>query len=150
MIEPISVKQVDRECLMPKSTITLFLVGMLFAGCVTIGDMRRLDRFNDIASDYKIAMRWSDFETVNGYRKEGNTDAGFERVQQLKNDIQIISYDVRDIFIAPNHAEVRQVAEIHYYRRDRMIEKTIKTVEVWAYDEEQNRWLLTGDFPDFK
>jgi len=48
------------------------------------------------------------------------------------------------------HHEVRQVVEIHYYRRDGMIEKTLKTEAVWAYDEGQKRWLLTGDFPDFE
>jgi len=149
MIEHVSLKQIDGKCFMPKSTAALFLVAILIAGCVTIGDLKRLNRFNDIAADYQIAMRWSDFETVNGYRKEGKTEAGFEKVQQLKNDIQIISYDVRDISVAPDHDEVRQVVEIHYYRRDRMIEKTLKTVEVWVYDEGQKRWLLTEGFPDF-
>jgi hypothetical protein len=134
---------------MPKSMITFFLVGILIAGCVTIGDIKRLNRFNDIAAGYKYAMRWSDFGIADRYLKEGRTNAGFEGVQQLKKDVQIISYDVRDITVSPDHDEVRQVAEIHYYRRDRMVEKTIKTVEVWIYDKEQKRWLLTDGFPDF-
>jgi hypothetical protein len=149
MIEHLLLKQIDGKHFMLKSSVALFLVGILFAGCVTIRDFKRLDRFNEIATDYKIAMRWSDFETVNSYRKEGRTEAAFEKVQQLEDDIQIISYDVLDISVSADHKEVRQVVEIHYYRRDRMIEKTLKTVEVWTYDEEQNRWLLTGGFPDF-
>jgi len=80
---------------MRKRTVTVFLVGILIAGCVTIGELKRLDRFNTIAADYQIAMRWSDFETANSYREEGKTEAAFDKVQQLTHDIQIISYDVR-------------------------------------------------------
>jgi len=135
---------------MPKPTFTFFLVGILITGCVTIRDMNRLNRFNEIATDYKQAMRWSDFETVNDYRKEGKSEDSFKKTQQLKDDIQVISYEVRDISVSPDHEEVRQVVEIHYYKRDRMIEKTIKTEEVWAYDDNRNMWVLTGDFPDFE
>jgi hypothetical protein len=135
---------------MPKSTVSFFLVGILITGCVTIGDFRRLGRFNDTAADYRNAMRWSDFETANRYRKEGKTDAGFEKVQKLEKDIQIVSYDVLDTISSPDYRKVRQVVEINYYRRDHMIEKTIKAEQVWVYDAEQKRWLLTGDFPGFE
>lgn len=140
----------DRKRFMPTPIITIFLVWTLIAGCATIGDMNRLDRFNEIANDYTMAMRWSDFETVNSYREESKSDGSFEKVQKLKNDIQVISYDVRDVSVASDHKEVRQVVEIHYYKRDRMIEKTIKTEEMWAYDDEQKKWVLKGDFPDFR
>ncbi len=139
-----------RKVFMPKSTLTFFLIGIWIVGCATIGDMNRLDRFNEIARDYKMAMRWSDFEIVNSYRKEAKSEGVFEKVQKLKNEIQVVSYDVRDITVSSDYTKVTQVVEIHYYRLDRMVEKTIQTEEVWEYDEARESWVITGGFPDFK
>ncbi len=146
----VSLNRVDGKCMMPKSLLTCFLVGIMIIGCASIGDMNRLNRFNEIAKDYEIAMRWSDFETVNSYRKEGKSEDSFEKVQRLKSDIQVISYDVRDISVSSDHNRVQQVVEIHYYKLDQMIEKTLKTEEVWEYDKDQKMWRLRGGFPEFK
>jgi hypothetical protein len=135
---------------MRKPLLTLFVLGMLIAGCVAINNMRRLDRFNEIASDYKLAMRWSDFETVNSYRKDRKEDDSFEKIEKLKDTIQVISYDVRDLTVSEDNLEVRQVVEIHYYRLDSMIEKTLKAVEVWEYVEPPGKWTLKGELPGFK
>ena len=135
---------------MRKPILILFFLGMLTTGCAALNDMHRLDRFNDIASDYRLAMRWSDFETVNSYRKDRKTDDSFEKIEKLENDIQVISYDVRDLSVSGDSSEVRQVVEIHYYRRDTMIEKSLKVVEVWEYAEDPGEWKLRGDLPDFK
>ena len=141
---------VEGKRCMPKSTIPFFLVWALMAGCVTIADMSRLNRFNDTAKDYQTAMRWSDFETVNRYRQEEQADGSFERVQALKKEVQIISYEVRDASFSAARTKVRQVVEIRYFRHDHMIEKTLRAEENWFFDPDQQRWMITGDFPDFK
>ena len=140
----------NRKFSMQKPILTLFLLGMLITGCAAINDMQRLDRFNEIASDYKLAMRWSDFETVNSYRKDRKTDDSFEKIEKLQDNIQVISYDVRDLSVSEDNSEVRQVVEIHYYKLDSMIEKTLKAVEVWEYVENPGKWVLKGELPSFK
>jgi|GEM_PF-3100212 hypothetical protein len=135
---------------MQKPILTLFLLGMLIAGCAAVKDMQRLDRFNEIASDYKLAMRWSDFETVNSYRKDRKADDSFGKIEKLQDKIQVISYDVRDLSVSEDSSEVRQVVEIHYYRLDRLTEKMLKAIEVWEYVEPPGKWVLKGDLPEFK
>ena len=135
---------------MQKPIYSFLFLALLIFGCAAVKDMKRMDRFNEIAYDYKLAMRWSDFETVNSYRKDRKTDDSFDKVEKLEDDIQVISYDVRDMSIAEDNTEVRQVVEIHYYRLDAMIEKTIKVVENWEYMSPPGKWVIKGDFPDFE
>lgn len=134
---------------MPKTMVTLSLLVMLIAGCRAVKDMQRLDSFNDVAVDYKLAMRWSDFEVVNSYRKDQKTDDSFEKIKALKDTVQVISYDVRDLTVSQDGSEVRQVVEIHYYRLDTLIEKTVKVIEVWEYDEDPGKWVIKGELPEF-
>ncbi|RJQ64994.1 MAG: hypothetical protein C4530_01240 [Desulfobacteraceae bacterium] len=133
-----------------KRKAALFIVfGIVIAGCATLSDMNRMDRFNRTANGYRLAIRWSDFDAAENYAgNPGHGDDG--RRAETPKDVQVISYEVRDIVLSPDLSKVHQAVEIRYYRLNRMIEKTIRIDESWEYDSDAQRWFLKEGFPRFE
>ena len=126
-----------------------FLFVLLIVGCVTVSNMHKMNKFDPGANAYRDAIRWSDFEAADSYRKEGRTEASIQELKKLKG-IKVTSYEVKQTLSAKDPLQVRQIVEIYYYKVDDMVERSLRDHQLWEYDTMVKNWVLKGDLPDFK
>jgi hypothetical protein len=113
--------------------------------CVSLGDLKKQDTFDDITRAYGGSMRWSDFDAAVLFVRQ----PGIPGMDVLKN-IKITTYEVKHHLVVQEGARVRQVASIAYFKKSDMLLRSISVEEVWEFFEEDGAWYLTKGFPEFK
>jgi len=122
---------------------------LVLVGCATYDRHLQQERFEDITEAYGNAIRWGKYEVANGFRDIKGKEADKPDFEYLKN-IKVSSYELKTVNISADGNVVQQDVEIEYYKIDQFIERTITDSQVWKYDEEEGRWFLQSDFPNFK
>ena len=122
---------------------------LVLVGCATYTRQKQQDRFEDITKAYGDAIRWGKYEVANGFRGMKEREEKKPDFEYLKN-IKVTSYELKAVNISGDGNAVQQDVEIEYYKIDQFIERTITDSQLWKYDEEEGRWLLDSELPDFK
>jgi hypothetical protein len=129
--------------------LVVFPVLFLLAACATVKDMTYRKKFDQASQAYGDAIRWSEFETAQQFVRTEGAGAATANLARL-NEFKVTSYDVKHTTPLEELLQVRQEAEIKYYKKGSLIEKTLRDLQLWEYDEERNRWYLVSGFPAFK
>jgi hypothetical protein len=130
----------------------LLVVSALVAGlgaCSTLHEQRRSDLLDSSLRGYEKAIRWSEFEVANTFRKDGDKSEPVPDFQALR-DIRVTSYDVTTRDVDEDKTEARQSVRIGYYNVNYLREKTLTDKQHWLFDEEAKRWYLDGSLPVFE
>jgi hypothetical protein len=129
----------------------LAFIPVLFflSGCATVKDLTYKKKFDDASKVYGNAIRWSEFETAQQFLRTGGADATTANLLHL-NEFKVTSYEVKQTKPLEDILQVRQEAEIKYYKKGSLIEKTLRDLQLWEYDKDRKKWFLISGLPDFK
>lgn len=124
--------------------LNLLLLLLLLAGCTTSLDINQ--KFDDATFRYERALRWGNLQQAAVFQKHPQqfTDKELQRFK----DIKITAYNIAGTTTSGN--QIKQTAEIQYYKLDDMVVHTLMNHQVWEYDAEAGRWYLMSPIPTFK
>ena len=134
---------------MTKSSVFIIMLASLMAGCVSVSEMRKMDKFEETSKAYEFAIRWSDFESASLFLKTEENATVSDLLNKLKQ-FKVTAYTIKNFLPSKDKSQVLLIAEISYFELNRLIVKSISDRQVWKYDTAQERWLLTSGLPDFK
>jgi hypothetical protein len=123
----------------------LLLVGLLLAGC----GVKRNDDLKAALYAYQSLIRWSDFEQASGMvdpdylAKHPISRLDWERYKQ----VQVAGYRASDP-VTSDEGTVHLTAEIEFINIHTQSPRSIVDRQVWRFDPEAKRWLLTTGLPD--
>ena len=126
----------------------ILVVVWLIAGCASMIDKVKMNKFADTSKSYGEALLWGHFEAANLYRQPALAENDKPNFEKLKN-IKVAQYDVKDMKVSDDGLRIDQDAEITYFHRNKMILKTLRDPQVWEFDARDNRWYLTTQLPEF-
>lgn len=134
---------------MTKFKIYIILLSSLLAGCVSMPEMRKMDQFEETSNAYEAAISWSDFESASLFLKTQETENVSALIEELKQ-FKVTSYTVKNFLPSQDKSQVLLIAEIKYFKLNRLIVKSMSYRQLWKYDAAEERWLLTSGLPDLK
>ena len=134
---------------MTKSSVFIIMLASLMAGCVSVSEMRKMDKFEETSKAYEFAIRWSDFESASQFLKTEENATVSDLLNKLKQ-FKVTAYTIKNFLPSKDKSQVLLIAEISYFELNRLIVKSISDRQIWKYDTAQERWLLTSGLPDFK
>jgi hypothetical protein len=129
--------------------LIIVLLSSLLAGCVSVSEMRKMDKFEETSKAYEFAIRWSDFESASMFLKTEETANNSDLLNKLKQ-FKVTAYTIKNFLPSKDKSQVLLIAEISYFELNRLIVKSISDRQVWKYDTVQDRWLLTSGLPNLK
>jgi hypothetical protein len=116
---------------------------LLLSGCfATLGKLNQLE--NTLRA-YEAAIRWSEFELANGFGVPVDPPPDLARL----NDIAVTAYEVKASTTSKDTLEAKQTVVIDYYDKHSITQKTVTYQQQWHYDENQKRWVVQPNLPDF-
>jgi hypothetical protein len=129
-----------------KLLIIISLVSLLTA-CQTLGERKRAQSLQDTLRSYEASIRWTSGQQA--ARFQAPDSASNKALPEVKN-IKVTSYEVVQgpSMLGENRAV--QVAIIQYVFQDSQVVKEIADQQVWLYDEEDEKWYLSSQVPEFK
>ena len=125
------------------SVIALCIIPLV--GCVSLGELKKQDSFDEITRAYGGSMRWSDFDAAVIFVRQPDMPG----MDVLKN-IKVTTYEVKHHLVVQEGARIRQIASIAYFKKSDMLLRNISIEEVWEFFEEDGAWYLTKGFPAFE
>jgi hypothetical protein len=134
---------------MTKSKVFIILLSSLLAGCASVSEMRKMDKFEETSKAYEFAIRWSDFESASLFLKTEENANISDLLNELKQ-FKVTAYTIKNFLPSKDKSQVLLIAEISYFELNRLIVKSMSDRQIWKYNTAQERWLLTSGLPDFK
>ena len=130
-----------------KSIILLFSI--LAVSCASVTDMKRMDKFEQNADAYELAIRWSDFDMASSFLKDQQDPEIASQIEHLKQ-FKVTAYTVKRFLPSADKSQVLIFAKVQYFNKNGLIVKNIIHRQSWEYDTEKENWFLTSGLPDFK
>ena len=130
-----------------KSIILLFSI--LAVSCASVNEMKTMDKFEQAADAYELAIRWSDFEMASSFLKNQQDPDIATQIEHLKQ-FKVTSYTVKRFLPSADKSQVLIFAQIQYFKKNGLIVKDIIHRQIWEYDKEKENWFLTSGLPDLK
>ena len=130
-----------------KSIILLFSI--LAVSCASVNEMTRMDKFEQSADSYELAIRWSDFDMASSFLKDQQDPEIASQIEHLKQ-FKVTAYTVKRFLPSADKSQVLIFAKVQYFNKNGLIVKDITHRQLWEYDKEKENWFLTSGLPDFK
>ena len=130
------------------SSIFLFALAAMLAGCQPIRDVRQKKLYSELSQTFRKAVLWSDFEYASEFLAEGYKKN--EKIDPIYNEIKVTAFEEKRMVVDPEINTIEQIVDIHYYWVDRMVEKTITEHLIWEWDPEAKKWFLISGLPKFE
>lgn len=121
---------------------------LLVIGCAT-GD-QRTRALTDTLETYQSLIRWGDFGAAFNFLHLDYRPTARELALQMERfeQIQITGYTVISQAPTADQNTVLQTAEISFSNRHTMVVRSIDDAQLWRWDPDLERWLLTTGLPD--
>jgi hypothetical protein len=131
-----------------KKFVTLaLLAGSLVAGCATLAENSRMEKFSLIAKAYERALRMSDYSKAVKFL-DPSASISTPDFDKMKN-FKIVEYKPTQIDVSENKEEITQDVELQYFRLNSNILHTAHYAQTWRFQPEGKIWLLQTGLPDF-
>ena len=130
-----------------KSIILLFSI--LAVSCASVKEMKTMDKFEQAADSYELAIRWSDFDMASSFLKNQQDPEIASQIEHLKQ-FKVTSYTVKRFLPSVDKSQVLIFAEVQYFKKNGLIVNNITYRQLWEYDKEKENWFLTSGLPDLK
>jgi hypothetical protein len=132
---------------MTNKFLNLILAGLLLAGCATIEESKRQQKFDETILLYEKSIRWGDFASASLFLGGGDTTPG---PATRFDGIKVTSYrQVNNRSLADGN-EVVLTVQIDYYHNDTLKVMSITDVQNWKYDAGDSSWRLHSPLPAFR
>ncbi|MEW8029370.1 MAG: asparagine synthetase [Candidatus Thiodiazotropha sp.] len=129
-----------------KLLIIISLLSLLTA-CQTLGERKRAQTLQDTLRSYEASIRWSSGQHVSKFQDP--QQAATERTPGRTN-IRVTGYEVIQGPTMLGDKRAVQTAVIQFVFQESQIVKEIADQQEWLYDEEQEKWYLNSQLPEFK
>jgi len=130
----------------------LFLVLLTFgcAGLQLQTERKKMALFDKTTKAYDLAIRWAQYEDAFAFKKSPGQDdvlPDFEDYRQVR----VTALKVKQTIIDKESlAKVLRIVDIQYYRMSNVSVKNLQNQQKWEYNEDDNRWYLISELPDFE
>ncbi len=125
-------------------------------GCASAAARDRVDKLEQTLSSYSSALRWGDYRgalSLHISQDDENPPAepDMTYLEQFKvTDFNIVKKDITSATDEDGVTQATVLAEINYIHVDRQVVKKLQIEQIWRYQPERKRWVVTTDFPAFK
>ena len=130
-----------------KNTVCVLI--LLIVGCAGIESRKQMSSFDKTTRAYGRAIRWGQYEEAFAFKRLADKDdnlADFAKYRQIR----VTSYKIKKTRISEDFSKVLQIVDIQYYRMSNVTVKNYIDRQKWEYSEEEERWYLTSELPDFE
>jgi hypothetical protein len=134
---------------MGKLKCTVFVLVLLIVGCAGIETRKQMSLFDETSRAYGRAIRWGQFEEAFAFIRLADKDDNLPDFAEYRQ-IRVTSYKIKKTRIAEDFSKVLQIVDIQYYRMSNVTVKNFIDRQKWEYNEEEDRWYLTSELPDFE
>ena len=134
---------------MTKILAYIMLIAVAAAGCASVSQMRRMDKFEQTIHTYELAIRWSDFERASAFLKDQEDPAIPAQILHLQQ-YQVTAYEIKQFLPSADKSQVIVFANVQYFKKSGLIVKNFSYRQVWKYDPEQENWFLVSGLPALK
>lgn len=134
---------------MDKFKCTVCVLVLLIVGCAGIETRKQMTLFDETSRAYGRAIRWGDYEEAFAFKRSANNDDNLPDFEEYRQ-VRVTSYKIKKTRIAEDFSKVLQIVDIQYYRMSNVTVKNYIDRQKWEYNEEEERWYLTSELPDFE
>ena len=134
---------------MVKLKLIIIVFSILAVSCASVTEMKTMDKFEQAADSYELAIRWSDFDMASSFLKDQQDPEIASQIEHLKQ-FKVTSYTVKRFLPSADKSQVLIFADVQYFKKNGLIVKNITHRQLWEYDKEKESWFLTSGLPDFK
>ena len=134
---------------MVKLKLIIIVFSILAVSCASVTEMKTMDKFEQAADTYELAIRWSDFEMASSFLKNQQDPDIVTQIEHLKQ-FKVTSYTVNRFLPSADKTQVLILTEVQYFKKNGLIVQNITHRQIWEYDEEKENWFLTSGLPDLK
>jgi len=130
----------------------LLAIGVLcgLGGCAAMQSTKRMNRLQDRTNAYRALLRWGQYEDATHYIVFRPGTGKPEKVDlEAMRPIRLASYNVIEQIVAPDETEATLKVVMTYYHEESNVLHTLRDTQYWWYSDEDERWFLGTDFPDF-
>ena len=128
----------------------LFVLVLLIFGCAQVQKREQMHMFDDTSRSYDLAIRWGEYEEAFGFKKLSDTDDKLPDFAEYRQ-VKVTSYKVKKTIVdEKSFSKVLRIVDIQYYRMSNITVKNFIDRQKWEYNEEEERWYLTSELPDFE
>lgn len=130
-----------------KITAVLMILILLPAGCATLADKSRMERFGLISESFERALRTSDYT---GAAKYIDPSAAVPKPDfQKLRDFRIVEYKVTRINVSEDKQKITQEVELQYFRLNGNILHRTLYSQTWRFLPDEEVWMLQTGLPEF-
>ncbi len=134
---------------MVKLKLIILGFSILAVSCATVNEMKTMDKFEQNADSYELAIRWSDFDMASSFLKNQQDPGIASQIEHLKQ-FKVTAYTVKRFLPSADKSQVLIFAKVQYFNKNGLIVKNIIHRQLWEYDKEKENWFLTSGLPDLK
>jgi len=134
---------------MNRTKAGLAVFALLIIGCATIETGNRMSLFDDTTRAYDNTLRWGSYEEAYGFKKLSDGDTNlpdFDRYRQIR----MTDYIVKQTIVSEDKSKVIRFIDIQYYQTRDVTVRIASDRQIWEYNDQEDRWYLVSDLPDFK
>ena len=134
---------------MVKLKFAVALACLLTIGCAGMKEKTREAIFEKTSREYRLAIRWGDYERAAAFVKPGKDQVPPD-VKGLK-DVRVTDYEEKQVKMeASDRLRIKNTVEIRYYRESNPVERSLSETQVWEYEPNIEKWVLTSGLPKFR
>jgi hypothetical protein len=124
----------------------IVLLTLLIAGCASVDQFSKMDKFEQTSNAYEMAIRWSDYDMASSFLKDQYDPELGDQIENLKQ-FNVTAYTVKSFVPSEDKSKVLIVANVQYFRKNGLILKNYSHRQIWEYDEDKESWYLTSGLP---
>lgn len=133
----------------PTYLILACLGSALLGGCAGMQRDKRVELLETSLQAYAAAVRWGNYEEAARYRRQREGSPQALDLEFLRH-IRVTGYDVVERTLVPGEQEAGITVAISFYHDDTHTLRTLRDRQRWWFREEDRRWYLDGELPDFQ
>jgi len=134
---------------MDKFKCTVCVLVLLIVGCAGIETRKQMSLFDETTRAYGRAIRWGQYEEAFAFKRLTDKDDNSPDFAEYRQ-VRVTSYKIKKTRIAEDFSKVLQIVDIQYYRMSNVTVKNLIDRQKWEYDEEEDRWYLLSELPNFE
>ena len=134
---------------MGKIKFMVCVLVLLIVACAGIETRKQMTLFDETSRAYGRAIRWGEYEEAFAFKRLAGQDEDLPDFSDYRQ-IRVTAYKVKKTRISEDFSKVLQLVDIQYYRMSNVTVKNLIDRQQWEYSEEEDRWYLTSELPDFE
>ena len=121
---------------------------LLILGCASMETGEKMSQFDETSRAYLRAIRWGEFEAAFAFKKRTASNEELPDFEGYRT-VKVTNYKVKQTIMSEDQSRIIQIVDFQYYRTKDVTVKNLIDRQKWEYDNDQEKWFLQSDLPDF-